>query len=309
VIVVGGFNTALDKLAETDAVEPATVMRLRRVRTLPGGKGLHVALACATLGAPATLVGLIDEPNRALFETTLADANARFVGVTMPGPVRTCLAVRDALDRTTEFLEPGPDVSSTVAAALLDAFRREANSGRMVVLSGSLPAGMPLDTYASLIDSAGRDRMLLDTSGDALRAGLSAAPLVVKPNRQEAADIVGFAIQTLADATRAAALIAARGPRIVVLSLGPEGAVIGTDQRTWHVAAPAVVARNTVGSGDCLLAGLAVGLMNAWPIEQCARYGVACGTAKAIQPDTGLFRRADVDDVMRGVAVTMLSGC
>lgn len=260
-IVVGGFNTALDKQAETDAVEPATVMRLRRVRTLPGGKGLHVALGCATLGTAATLVGLIDEPNRALFETTLSDAGARFVGVTMPGAVRTCLAVRDALDRTTEFLEPGPDVSGTVAAALLDAFRREANSGRIVVLSGSLPVGMPADTYASLIGSIGRDRVLLDTSGDALRSGMGAAPLVVKPNRQEAADVAGFTIQTVADATRAAALILSRGPRIVVLSLGPEGAVVVTADRAWRVAAPAVVARNTVGSGDCLLAGFAVGLL------------------------------------------------
>ena len=151
--------------------------------------------------------------------------------------------------------------------------------------------------------------MLLDTSGDALRSGLGAAPLVVKPNRQEAADVAGFTIQTVADATRAAALILSRGPRIVVLSLGPEGAVVVTADRAWRVAAPAVVARNTVGSGDCLLAGFAVGLLHSWPIEQCARHAVACGTAKAIQPDTGLLRRADVEDVMRGVVVTALSGC
>jgi 1-phosphofructokinase family hexose kinase len=304
VIVVGGFNTALDKLADTDAVEPGAVLRLHHVRTLPGGKGLHVALACATLGAPVTLVGLIDDGNRALFETTLTDASARFVGVKVSEPIRTCLAVRDARGRTTELLEPGPEVSATVAAALLAAFHREAHSARIVVLSGSLPPGLRLDTYASLIDAVGRDRVLLDSSGDALNAGLAAAPLLVKPNRSEAAQVVGFPIETVADAARAAAAIGARGPRIVVLSLGREGAVVRTADRVLHVSAPAAIARNTVGGGDCLLAGFAVGLLGGWPIERCARYAVACGTAKVIHPDTGMLRRADVDEVIQSVAVT-----
>jgi 1-phosphofructokinase family hexose kinase len=307
VIVVGGFNTALDKLAETDAVEPGAVLRLHHVRTLPGGKGLHVALACATLGAPVTLVGLIDEGNRSLFEMTLTHAAATFVGVKVNEPIRTCLALRDASGRTTELLEPGPEVSDTEAAALLDAFHREANRGRIIVLSGSLPPGLPLDTYATLIDTIGRDRVLLDTSGDALQAGLAAAPLLVKPNRHEAEQVVGFPIRTSADATRAAAAIGARGPRVVVLSLGPDGAVIWTPGGASHVAAPSAIARNTVGGGDCLLAGFAVGLLRGWPIAECARYAVACGTAKVIHPDTGLLRRADVDNVLNAVAVTALA--
>ena len=94
-ILVGGFNTALDKLAATDTIEAGAVLRLRTVRSLPGGKGLHVALACATLGVPATLVGLIDDSSRTLFETTLSRAGAKFVGVKADESIRTCYALRD----------------------------------------------------------------------------------------------------------------------------------------------------------------------------------------------------------------------
>ena len=154
-ILVGGFNTALDKLATTDTIEAGAVLRLRTVRTLPGGKGLHVALACATLGVPATLVGLIDDSSRTLFETTLSRAGAKFVGVKADECIRICYALRDPEGRTTELLEPGPSLTPAIAATLLDAFRREAAGAAVVVLSGSLPPGLPADTYATL-DRGGR---------------------------------------------------------------------------------------------------------------------------------------------------------
>ena len=123
-ILVGGFNTALDKLAESDTLEAGAVLRLRNVRILPGGKGLHVALACTTLGVSATLVGLIDEGTRGLFEETLSKAGGRFVGVDVSEPVRTCYALRGPEGRTNELLEPGPDVDAIVATTLLTTFTR-----------------------------------------------------------------------------------------------------------------------------------------------------------------------------------------
>src|SRR4030095_6797309 len=142
------------------------------------------------------------------------------------------------------------------------------------------PPGLPLDTYSRLSADIGETRVLLDSSGPALAAGIAAGPMLVKPNRQEAEQLVGFGIASLDDAARAAAAIGARGPRYVVLSLGAEGAMVRTVEKIFFVRAPAVTARNTVGAGDCLLAGFAIGFVRRWPIEQCARYAVACGTAK-----------------------------
>jgi 1-phosphofructokinase family hexose kinase len=307
VILVGGFNTALDKMADTDTIEPGGVLRLRNIRTLPGGKGLHVALACATLGVPATLVGLIDEGTRQLFETAVAGAGGRFVGVTVEMPIRVCYALRDADGRTTELLEAGPDVAPATATTLLNVFRREAAAASFVVLSGSLPPGLSTQTYAMLIAELGRDRVLLDSSGAALAEGAAAGPMVVKPNRQEAEQIAGFQISSISEAARAAAIVGAAGARCVVLSLGAEGAVVRTAEKTFFVRAPAAEARNTVGAGDCLLAGFAIGLLRGWPIEQCGRYGVACGTAKVMHPETGMLLSGEVDELMRAVSASPLT--
>ncbi len=306
-IVVGGFNTALDKLARIDVFEPGGVMRLRDVHTLPGGKGFHVALASATLGAPAMLVGLMDDANRDLFERVLTQAGARFVWVTVSEPIRTCLALVDADGRTTELLEPGAEVPDRVATALSDSLRREANQAQIVILSGSLPSGVPANTYATLIEQIGRDRVLLDASGAALEQGVAAGPMLVKPNRHEAEQIVGFRIQSIDDAARAAAAIGRRGPRGVLVSLGAQGAVMWTRERTLHVSGPQVLVRNSVGAGDCLLAGFATSLMRGCSIEQCARFAVASGTAKVGHPETGMLRAADVEELAAAVTMTELA--
>lgn len=302
-IVVGGFNSAIDKLAELDALVPGQVLRLRNVSPQAGGKGLHVALTCAVLGEPVTLVGLTDPATGPLFDETLGVHGARFVGVESDGPIRTCLALRDRDGRTTELLEPGPVLSTGTANRLLEAFAAEASRADYAVLSGSLPAGLGPETYAQLITRMGGSRMALDTSGEPLRHGLAAGPLVVKPNRQEAADLLGRTIVNMADAADAAERIASLGPTIVLLSLGEEGAIVRGPDAIFAVRAPVVEARNAVGAGDCLLAGFVVGLRRGWPLERCGRFAVACGTAKVMHPDTGVLRPSDVEIMASAVSV------
>jgi tagatose 6-phosphate kinase len=303
VIVVGGFNSAIDKAAELDALVPGEVLRLRNVRPLAGGKGLHVALTCAILGEPVTLVGLTDPATGPLFDETLGVHGGRFVGVESDGPIRTCLALRDREGRTTELLEPGPALSEDTATRLVETFVAEASRADYAVLSGSLPAGLGAETYARLIRRLGRSRVALDTSGEPLRQGLAAQPLLAKPNRQEATHLLGHTIDTMADAAAAAERLSSLGPQIVLLSLGSTGAIVRTPERLFVVRPPAVEAQNAVGAGDCLLGGFMVGLQRGWPLERCGRFAVACGTAKVMHPDTGVLRPSDVETIAAAVSI------
>jgi tagatose 6-phosphate kinase len=303
VIVVGGFNSAIDKLADLEALVPGEVLRLRNVRPLAGGKGLHVALTCAVLGEAVILVGLTDAATGPRFDETLGAHGGRFAGIESDGPIRTCLALRDREGRTTELLEPGPALSAATAIRLVDEFAAQAARADYAVLSGSLPGGLDAETYARLIAQVGRTRVALDTSGEALRKGLAAGPLLVKPNRQEAGDVLGRPIDTTADAVAAADRLAALGPQIVLLSLGSAGAIVRGPDRAFVVRAPKVEPQNPVGAGDCLLGGFMVGLQRGWDLERCGRFAVACGTAKVLHPDTGVLRPSDVDAIAAAVTI------
>ncbi len=304
-IVVGGLNTAVEKLARGAALQPGRVNRIEDVRTYPGGKGLHVAATVAALEAPVRLVGIIDAAHRGLFEGFLGARGVEFVGVKVAGAIRTCLAIQDPVGGTTEILEPGPTLDPDERGALCEAFLRAARGARLAVLTGSAPDGFGSDVYGELVAALAKQGVpcLLDASGERLRHGLLARPYLVKPNREEAEALAGRALDSVASAGEWAREVGqATGTRVVV-SLGSSGAAAWADGRVFRATPPHVEAVNTVGSGDCLLGGLAVGLARELPFEQALRLGVACGTANALSAETGLLRRVDVDKVLPGVGV------
>jgi tagatose 6-phosphate kinase len=308
VITVGGFNTSIDKAMEMAELRTGAVNRATSVVAYPGGKGLHVARAIGTLGEPASLVGIIDATHRSFFADALAPLGVSFEGIAAAG-VRTCLAIRDGGGaRVTEILEPGPEVDAAGQRAVCDAFLSLATRAKVAVLSGSVPRGFPDDVYARLataLREAGV-RCLVDASGPLLRAAVAARPFLVKPNREELEALLGDSIGDVAAAAAAARVLCARGIAMVVVSLGAGGAILASEGRVCHAAAPPQPAENTVGSGDCLLGGIAVGLARGLALEEVLRLGVACGTANTLSMEHGYVRREHVDAVLPQVRAAWL---
>lgn len=306
-ITVGGFNTAVERFADTEALRPGEVIRATNVRVWPGGKGLHVAQAVAELGEPVRLVGLIDETHHDWFHRFLAQRRVTFHGIPIAGPIRTCLALRDASGAITEVLEPGPEVTHEIGRALCGEFSRSSGDGSVSILSGSLPPGLGDDTYAELIKVMrdGPVRILLDASGRRLRLGAAARPFAIKPNRREAEDLGGSALPDPDAALALARRLTQGGVPLVVISLGDQGIVAAWGDRSFRIVPPAVRAINSVGAGDCLLAGLAVGLTRQLDPEDVLRLGVACGSAKVLNEETGMLHLDDVERLLPQVKVTM----
>lgn len=307
-ITVGGFNTSIDKTMEMAQLSAGAVNRASSVRAYAGGKGLHVARAIGTLGEPATLVGVIDEAHRVFFADALSPLGVSFEGIAVD-TVRTCLAIRDAGGaRITEILEPGPEVDEAGQRAVCDAFLSRARRSEVAVLSGSVPRGFGHDVYARLAASlAGAGvRCLVDASGALLRAAAEARPFLVKPNREELEALLGGRIDGVAAAAEAALALCRRGITMVVVSLGAEGALLASAGRVCHAAAPVQRAENTVGSGDCLLAGIAVGLARGLALDEVLRLGVACGAANTMSVEHGYVKREHVDAALPQVRTSWL---
>jgi hexose kinase, 1-phosphofructokinase family len=305
VITVIGINTAIDHLMQVDALHLGEVNRTMHEQVLPGGKGLHVAQTIAALGEPVQLIGLIDAAHRNLTARRMSERGVLFHGVEIDAPLRHCIALQDADGRITEVLGQGPQLGERDRAALLRAFRLALAESELVVLSGSLPRGLAADTYAELaqqVHAVGK-RCFVDASGVVLRQAVAAQPFLLKPNRDEAEALFGRSVGDLAAAVAVLRELAARGVAMPVLSLGAQGALGMDDSGVWHAAVELEQVRNSVGSGDCFLAGMAVAIKRGEPLREALRLAVACGAANAMDVETGYVRPDQVEALLGRVRV------
>ena len=221
-ITVIGFNTAIDRLIRLDTLRPGEVSRALDEQAYPGGKGLHVAQTIAALGERVQLVGLVDPAHRNMIGRLLCERGVVFHGIEVAESLRTCIALQDADGQVTEILGQGPLLDGAQQEALLRAFRRGVDDSELIVLSGSLPRGFSSTTYAELaahVRDAGK-RCLIDAGGELLQHAAQTRPFLVKPNRDEIAELLGRPIGDLAAAVDAVRELHAGGIAMPVVTMG-----------------------------------------------------------------------------------------
>ncbi len=310
-ILVVALNPALDITHHVDAVDWAGVNRPVDVQARPGGKGLNVARVLRSLEEDVLLVGLAGGTTGDAVRSALAAAKVPAVFADVAGETRRTFAVVDrGRAQTAIFNEPGPLVTSAEYAGFVGTYAEALARSSAVVLSGSLPPGLPADAYAELITMAAAADVpaLLDTSGEALRLGVAAGPAIVKPNLAELETAVGHAVPwtTAGDpaaVVRAASELLAGGAEAVVVTLSADGLLGVTADGTW-LATPRAVAGNPTGAGDAAAAGLVHGLVlgRSWPDR--LGHAAALGAAAVAAPVAGEFRPADYDQALACLQIT-----
>ncbi|WP_370949469.1 1-phosphofructokinase family hexose kinase [Amycolatopsis sp. cg5] len=276
-------NAALDVTYTVDSFRPGETHRVRSVRQRAGGKGVNVARVLHALGADVRAIATIGGRTGHAFSDDLAASGIPARLVPIAGETRRTTTVLG--DTTTLLNEPGPEVTQAEWAALDRA--AQSQDPDVLVCSGSLPPGCPADGYATLLSGLS----ILDTSGDALLAGLKAKPTVVKPNLDELREVTG-----LADTESAAAELRKAGAGTVIVSLGKDGMLAVTQAGTWHATPTEVLTGNPTGAGDAAVAAIALGLLrrDSWPRilrDAVALSAAAVRGALAGDVDLPYFRR------------------
>jgi tagatose 6-phosphate kinase len=250
--------------------------------------------------------------------------------IPISGPTRHTFTVVDDAGTTASFNEAGPGVTPHEFDSLRMAYLEALATADAVVLSGSLPPGLPVTTYATLIQAAAAAGIpvLLDSNGAALLRGVSAGPAIVKPNLDELAGATGKVLSPSggvsscggvfacggvsasgtvdrAAVREAATQLRAAGAEAVVASLGPAGLLAVTAEGSWHAWPSAVAAGNATGAGDAVAAALVHGLVTRRPWDERLRHAVALGAAAVAAPVAGEFRRESYLAGLRPVAVRL----
>lgn len=292
-------NPSLDHTVEITVLERGEVQRTSRALVEAGGKGVNVARVLAKHGHVATaILPAGDDAQRMVSLLTPQDVETVTVPIT--GAIRTNIAVVEQDGTTTKLNEPGADLTAAEVDALLAAVEKAVESQLVgtdgwLVAAGSLPAGAPDDLYARIAriaDQAGVP-LAIDTSGAALTAAITSGADVLKPNLEELEELTGGDLRTVADVTAAAAALRDQGARDLLVSMGPHGALLLTDQGTWWAGGPALVPRSTVGAGDCTLSGyIHASRPGVDPAEKLAT-AVAWGRAACLQPGSTVPAPAD----------------
>jgi 1-phosphofructokinase family hexose kinase len=304
------LNPAIDRTLSVPGFAAGRTNRAVGGRVDAGGKGINVARAAHRLGCPVMALGFLAPTNGALILQALAAEGIPCDFVDVPGQTRTNLKIKDPETGVeTEINEPGFRVEPDQIRSVEEKVAAHARERCVVAFSGSLPPGAPEDIYARLIRIAADRgaRTVLDSGGAALRNGIAAGPDLVKPNRAEAAELLGRSLEDDSDLGEAIQGLLACGARRAVISLGPGGAAAGDGHGLWRAWAPAVQVRSTIGAGDAMVAALACAMHGGLPLPDALRMATAAGCAAAATEGSAAPELRDVEALLPRVRVAPLT--
>src|SRR3954452_24267667 len=309
-LVCVAVNASIDKVAAVARLVPGEIPRPELLSAVAGGKPINVARAASRLGLDVVVVPVVAGNMGSWLEASRARERMPARAVRVDGETRTCLSILDRSTGTlTELYEAGPALDADGWSAIEHAVASElasAGDASVVVLSGSLPPGAPVDGYARIVALAAESgaRTAVDADGALLALAVDAGPWLAKGNATEAARATGLASGGEPQALAAAVALHDRGAGVALVSRGIDGTVaVDEDGAAWRVGPSPERGAYPVGSGDAALAGFLVAIASGATTAEAARHAVAAGTANALRPGQGQIDAADVSGILPRVTL------
>ena len=302
------LNPALDESISIDTVVFGGVNRCAFNGLDPGGKGINASRVIHRLGRPTMAFGFAGGVSGSFLAAALDAEGVPHAFDSVEGFTRVNVMLYESAsaNRTRLYL-PGPEVTEDDYARLCSRLEVVAPDD-IVVIGGSVPPGLPASTparLAGLLHERGA-RCIIDTSGEALALALEQRPLLVKPNVEEAQEMLGRALHTEDDIVEAARELRERGAQHAIISRGDVGAIGAGPDGIYNVLPASMHLTSAVGSGDSMTAGMAIALNEGMSFEAALRLGSACGTATSMTSGTKLCEADVVYRVLEDVRIEHL---
>ena len=296
-ITVVSLNPCIDWQWTTPAFVYGGLNRAKSGERYAAGKGINVCSALKNLDHDPLCVGFNFREDGALITGALDKWGVRHDFVTVTGAVRVNIKLYDdATGTMTELNQSGALVPEDAVrefhkkvealGEFAELFAQPHNN--ILVLSGSMSAGVPVDTYKRLCETW-PGTVILDADGEALRLALHGEkpPYCIKPNLFELSSCFGVELSTKESiAAFCKGIIEKYGVTIICVSMGADGAMLITAAEALYVPAPEVTVRGVQGAGDAMVAGLAYGLAQGLPAAELLRVATAAAAASVVREGT-----------------------
>lgn len=283
------LNPAVDKTCQIARLLPGEVNRLEKTFSVAGGKGINVTKILRQFHLPAAAMGFLGGYTGRMIEDAVMELGAECHFTRIQGETRTNVNLLGADGYVTELLEPGPEISKEELANFKKEFEYCLEQSSLVVLSGSVPKGVPADIYGELAArcrAEGR-RVILDTSGELLREGVKEKPYMIKPNKRELEFLAGCRLADQEAVEEEAKRLVEQGVRKVVVSMGSRGILYVDREQTIFEPAKDVKVLNTVGCGDSVVASMAMSELAGEEPSMALKKAAALSAANAVTRESG----------------------
>ena len=303
------LNPSVDKTVILERFIPYGLNRVKSTRLDSGGKGINAARVIKSFGIEVTATGFIAGENGSFVTDCLSRAGIGHDFLQIDGETRVNLKIFDeAARKMTEINEQGFHISEENSELFKLRFEKLMDRVGIVVLSGSLPQGLPASFYAKLISIAKNRGVnaVLDADGEALRLGVDAVPYAIKPNLYELETLVGRKCESTKAIAAASRELIYRGIQVVIVSMGANGAVIVTKDEGYKADTWEIEEQSAVGAGDSMAAALACSILNGESLFNTAKLAVAAGTITASKPGTELCTFSEVSALFERVKLSRI---
>lgn len=279
------LNPALDYEVLVDGFQAGGLNRTSQEHLHFGGKGVNVSTVLHNLGVETTALGFVAGfTGRALEDGLKARGIPTDFIWLEEGLTRVNVKIRSGGGAgETEINSQGPAIPPPALEALLQKLDR-LSAGDVLVLAGSLPAGLPGGVYRTIlarVDGRGVHHRQ-DAARDLLRGVLPCRPFLIKPNSAELGDLFGKDSLSEEEILSCARALQAQGARNILVSLAGDGSLL-LDERgaCRRLGVPPGTVRHTVGAGDSMVAGFLAGWLSTGDYAAAHRMGAAAGSATA----------------------------
>ncbi len=277
-------------------------MRCLSPNTEPGGGGINVARVINRLGGNVNAIFPSGGYAGMFLNHLLEIEKVSFINIQTKNETRENFVIFDeSTKKEFRFGMPSNELFENEWNNIIKEIEKQENID-FIIASGSLPPEIPLNIYEKLskIAKSKKAKLIVDTSGAALKYAINEDVYLLKPNLEELGillNVKDLKPENLIDVSRK--LIQKNNVEIIVVSLGANGAMLITKDETHTLKPPKVKVKSTIGAGDSMVAGIVFGLSNNLSLQECLQYGIACGTATTMNSGSGLCEKKEVVKLLK----------
>lgn len=308
-IITVTMNPAIDKTVEIEQLVPNGLNRIQKVEYDAGGKGINVSKTIHELGGESLAMGFLGGNAGKTIENVLTSWNIQHDFIWVEGETRTNTKVFEKSGGVTELNEPGPVINEVQVEELIQKICEHTDKETLVVLAGSIPAGVDKNIYAAITESVHEKggSVLMDADGELFRNALKVSPDIIKPNQVELEEYIGADYRlSMGELKALAEKFQNNGIKTVAISMGKGGAMIVRDKFVARCPALSVKAHSTVGAGDAMVAALAYSWDKKLGDEETVRLCMATSAGAVTTVGTKPPARAVVDELIPQVEMEIL---